>query len=963
MAFEIKSFIKEFKQKSFVFSIFNMNISSLNKHHEDLHCLLCEMNFKFDIINLSEIRNINIDRYTNIFPNYSFLYKLPDSKKTGGIGVFVHDDTKFIVRNDLTINHKFIDILCFEIDVTQNKKILVISVYRHHSITIKDFQEIFCSFLYDLEKLTYPILILGDFNINLLDKKSNQIRDYYNETKSLGFNQLIKSPTRETQFSSTLIDHIYYKNVKTEQIYSGVLQTDISDHNSTFFLMEGSKPMLKEQRTSRRIFSKKNIEIFNKKLPIIVTDILSYLKVSRNSPAEDKWKHFISQITNSIEKNFQNVSISRKKLKDKPWINETIKKEIFLKERFYNRFINSKTNYQKDKYLNQKRKVRNLIYAAKQAYYENYLNRSENNCNIWKFISKCKNEGKNNVVKVLNIDHNDIKKPVDICNAFNNHFASIGSILESKINSNIDYRSFLGESSNTTFKLDLATKSDIKEIIKNLKYTSSVGVDEIHLIIIKENAEILSEPISILINSSIEEGSFPNIFKTAKIIPLHKKGSKGDVSNYRPISILSNLSKIYEKFICIQLTNYFHANNLFYEHQYGFRKFHNTTQALMSVNDLVINALGNKEKLMGVFLDLSKAFDTINVEILIHKMKMYGIRNTELNIINSFLTNRYQITFINNVFSQSTQLKTGIPQGSVLSPILFLIYVNDIKYFSSKSVLINLFADDTNIFVKSSTIADLFIQTNQLLENINEWFKSNKLSLNLNKTEYIVFGCSDEKGEGKLFIERNEIQKVNHTKYLGLRIEKRLKWNEAVYEKLTKINKLKYIFHQLKPYLGKLKLITLYKSLVVSNILYGIEIYGHCPDYLMNKIQRSQNYFLKLIFRKKRRYSTNALHKESQMLLIKDLFRQRLCLLIYDKLNNSEQSSYFRNIEITFKKHVHKYSTRRPHDIVIERCKGNRETIVNAAKLEWNSLPQFIREINDRKFFKAELEKYYMSKY
>jgi len=648
-------------------------------------------------------------------------------------------------------------------------------------------------------------------------------------------------------------------------------------------------------------------------------------------------------------------------MKDKPWITLSIKTECRLKEKLYKDFIKSKTEYKREKYVTQKRKVNSLIRRAKTQYYEKYFQNDKTNNKMWKFIKSNKNNKQNtSEIRVENCVESNPKK---ISQAFNNYFSTIGSSLASKINGNNDYKKYLKESIKTKFHLKHTNSIEINQIILSLRTSNSVGLDEISIKIIKENSYYLSIPLSLLINRSISEGHYPSHFKTAKVIPVFKKGSKKELTNYRPIALLSNLSKIFEKLVYLRLTNYFNENDLLYKYQFGFRKHCSTTHSLMSINDLIVNTLEAKQKILGIFLDLSKAFDTVNIEILIEKLNYYGVFDKELLLLKSFLSNRKQITYYNNIPSNTNEVNIGVPQGSILGPLLFLIYINDLKYFLSETLLIYLFADDTTVFFRSNSIEEVYSIANNGLNKLNEWFKANKLTINYCKTEYIVFGKNHINDEKNVFIGSNLIKRVNTTKYLGLEINQNLKWNLTVKSIKDRVTKYKYPINCIKYYISKDKLITLYKSLILQNIAYGIEIYGNCTGYLSNQLQKIQNYFLKLILKREKRYSTVSLHKEAKILLIKDLYRLKTCLLLFDKLNKKNTSAYFQEISIIRRSSVHSHNTRFSDDIITRVFKGKRQTVDNVAKYEWNSLPTSIKEITCRKLFKKELTTYYFSKY
>jgi len=849
--FSVNEFKNNFSQCSASFSCFNLNISSLNKHHEELKLEISNLNFSFDVINLCEIRNINLHAFDNLFDGYSFMYRPPKEKCTGGVAMYLKSKYSYTVLDDFSINSPHVDMLTLKIRFQCKKELIICNIYRHHSISIKSFNDLFIPFLKRFNSVNIPVVIVGDFNINLFNKELNQIREFHEETIFNDFDQGIHSCTRVTQNTTSLIDHIYFKNISKHNTITGTVTTDISDHFSTFLIIKGQKVFNKKEQCYNRIYSSKNICKFNTNLPNVLSEFLNDINFF---DSETSWNHFINKISSLINVTFPKIKLSRNKQRDKNWMNSEIKKECKMKAYLYKNYIKHRTDQRLEKYLIQKRKVNNLICKTKKQYYEKYFDNDINNKNLWKFVNDTK--AKNNIINEIQVNDKTVNSSISISNAFNNYFSTIGSKLAANIHPKHNFSIYLKNPKPCKFSLDFSTSIEIKKIIDTLKNTNSCGIDDIPMKLIKQNSELLSFVISHLINISILDGDFPSCFKTAKIIPLHKKGSKNLASNYRPIAILSNFSKIFEKFICQRLTIYFETNNLLYEHQFGFRKYHSTTHALMSVNDLICKSLGNKKLLLGIFLDLSKAFDTVDNEILCKKLTFYGIENKEHRLINSFLSNRKQVTFINNTISEPLETPMGVPQGSILAPLLFLIYINDIKNFASRDIKIKLFADDTNIFIEADSLDDLVECSKKFISLLNEWFKANKLSLNLDKTHCIIFGNCKQKESFNLSLNDINIKRVSNTRYLGLQLHEKLKWNETVTSILNQSNKYKFIFNKLRNFLTKQKLILLYNSIVLPKVTYGIEIYGGCPDYLMSKLQRMQNYYLKLIWKCNKRYDT-----------------------------------------------------------------------------------------------------------
>ena len=328
--------------------------------------------------------------------------------------------------------------------------------------------------------------------------------------------------------------------------------------------------------------------------------------------------------------------------------------------------------------------------------------------------------------------HNPVRGLCIVDPAFFIIFKSVHN-LESK-----SFESFLQGSVVESLFFSPITISDIINIVSKFDVNKSAGYDDINIRIVKSAIFAIVNPLCNIFNFSLEKGIFPSALKIAKVIPVYKTGNKTLVNNYRPVSILSIFSKLFEKLVYDKLICFIDKHNILYNKQFGFRKGYSTTHALIDFTDKLAKAFEKKESVLGLFLDLSKAFDCIDHSILLCKLNFYGIRGSALKWFHSYLSNRKQYVCIDNFNSQYRNISVGVPQGSNLRPLLFLIYINDLQYVSNiLSVL--LFADDTSLFVSGKDPAMLNYLVNSEMEKIHCWFLANKLQINYNKTCYIVF--------------------------------------------------------------------------------------------------------------------------------------------------------------------------------------------------------------------------------
>ena len=337
-----------------------------------------------------------------------------------------------------------------------------------------------------------------------------------------------------------------------------------------------------------------------------------------------------------------------------------------------------------------------------------------------------------------------------------------------------------------------------------------------------------------IFNLSISKGIFPDKLKIAKVTPIFKSGDSTVLTNYRPISVLPCFSKILERIMYNRLQKHLSENNLLFERQFGFQSSKSTEHAILELSDEILNSFEKNNFTVGVFIDLSKAFDTVNHDVLIKKLSYYGINTNNLAWFSSYLRNRQQYISADGVCTESQNITCGVPQGSILGPLLFLIYVNDLNK-ASKILQPIMFADDTNLFYSHRNIKTLFYTVNKELEHINEWFKSNKLSLNVRKTNYIFFHKKRKKDDiplklPELLINNNRIDRVNSTKFLGIILNEHLSWENHINIIENKISKNSGLVYKAQHLLSKANLLSLYYSFIHCYLNYGNIAWASSPQ-------------------------------------------------------------------------------------------------------------------------------------
>ena len=907
----------------------------------------------------------------------------PNPNCGGGVGLFI--DSKYkdyeILTEESVFKPHIYESIWVKIKIKNGRDKIIGNVYRPNTAPLANLQHAIEIHNQIIDKIqnnrlhaNCEIQIVSDFNVNMLNFETHGLtNDYINSLISKSFLPLITLPTRIKHLSATLIDHIWTNKVCTKY-KTGIIINSLSDHFPVFYIEDAKQPKSNLPDKITRKINAETIPSFCKLLKST-----QWTTVTNESKPKVAFDNFFSIMNAARDVSFPEIKVRQKPQNfiHCPWMSKGLIVSQKRKEKLFAKKIKNPSDINKQKF-----KIYNTLYnklrrAAKKLYYDKQFKIFTRNAKkTWSVIREIigSKKEKDQIPDFFKDNGQIIRDYLEIANGFNCFFSQVGPKLASEIElSDIPFDSYLSDTNPVNFEFSKISETDILKICRQLKPKLSSGTDFISNKLLQHIAPIIITPLHYLINLSLESGYIPRELKIAKIVPVFKDGDCHNYTNYRPISLLNSFAKLLEKIVSRQLVGFLNTHNIIYQHQYGFRANHNTSQPVLHFSDKIYNALNQNPpaKTLSIFIDLKKAFDTVDHKILLKKMEHYGVRGTSNVWFTNYLSKREQFVSINGVDSDVVEMVCGVPQGSVLGPLLFLLYINDLP--NATDFLTLLFADDTTFQYSGANLDILFEKCNSELEKASIWFRANKLTLNVKKTKFMLFSERNAQVNlqylnlkiGDKIVEQVGTNcKEKYFKFVGHVLDDKFTWVGHVEHMCKKLASANFAINSTKNFLPLKIRKTLYYSLFDSHLNVGNLLWGCADNKMLNKVENLQKRCIRNVGLKKFKAHTEPIFKNLEILKLSDKLAYCKSVFMHQYRNEKLPVSFsglFKDITSTEELQT------RHNDYNYINKPANKKYLENFPykKLvsNWNSLSIDLKSTAEKNEFQQMLKEFYLSSY
>jgi hypothetical protein len=777
----------------------------------------------------------------------------------------------------------------------------------------------------------------------------------------------ILRPTRITATSFSLIDNIL-TNIGYLSTHSAIIVADISDHLPVLAWLDISPPRdITRPPVTKRLINQDKINLFYQLL--MDTDFSSIVQLCEKLDPCRAYTAFIEKYNEAYNSAFPLIERSGNKKQSpvNPWMTRGLFISCKKMNNLYKKYLKNPNERNKTQFVKYRNKFKLVKLKAKKDYYATeFAKYSSDLKKTWQIIkSLIDNKDHETRIEELVVGGLKITGDVEMAEKFNTYFSSIAKNLSDKIpKSTRPFRDYLNPSLPNSFALYPTSPEEILQLNRSIKATHSSGPDGLDPTILGPSIGYLATPLATIINCSLLTGIVPMDMKKSIISPIFKQGNRKDMTNYRPISVISYFAKLLEKTVHSRLYNFIEKMNILYPLQHGFRSGHSTAMSLIDIHNKITEAIDSKKFSIGIFLDLSKAFDTVDHEILLHKLENYGIRGTPLLWFKNYLSSRCHQVKCNQVLSDFGTMKFGVPQGSILGPLLFLVYINDLPNSSALLHFI-LFADDTNLFISTPSYHLSVGVINDELKLISDWFKANKMSLNVSKSNHVLFSSGRKlppHSDEPILIDNMNVPRVAFVKFLGVCIDQHVSWSEHITHVSAKIARSIGVITRIAALLPSKTLLSLYYSLVYPYLSYGNVVWASNYKTRLGRLLILQKRVVRVLARAPFNAHTSALFQDLGILRIDQINFYQVAEFMYRYTYNQlpmSFSNYFKSSS-----DLHTYNTRnKSNKYFVEFSRTNiRKFSLNSwGPRAWNSLPSALRCTPNLYAFKNKLRVYLLS--
>ena len=876
---------------------------------------------------------------------------------------------------------KDIEIQWLKIKRKNSKTILLGNIYRPPTGKVEQAIKIIEKGLNILQELNEEVIVLGDFNIDYKNKKSINYRKLKNFERSNSLEQKISTTTRNTKNSSSLLD-VAFTNIKFVK-EAGTLDSFLSDHQPIFLLKKKERNCEKLEQQ----FEGRSYRLYNKQEFIDNITSKNWKHFYDASDPTEAWEEMLKIITD--EANRQCPVRSFKIRNTKPcWLTNELIEQMKDRDYFYRKAksLNSEDDWNIAKF--HRNQVNFNVRRAKADYIKDQLRHNEgNSAKFWRTIKQIMPHKKSSTrnSKIIIQNGNSIVQDAEAADLMNTYFANLGAISKDNNHSDIGTKLTSTEEqhipiSNSTnsdspgpfssdipkktnsekgdMELDLATLSEheVKIVVDKINISKSSGISFLSSKLLKDSFQALSDKLTYLFNFSITSTVFPVQWKEALVIPIPKVSAPKNSCNYRPISLLPLPGKILEKLVHNQLSLFMEENNLLSDNQFGFRKQRSTVHAVSQVLNQIYTNINRSAVTAAIYLDFSKAFNSVQHDTLLNKLQQMNLTQSTLSWIASYLGNRKQRTLVNNAYSALIPVNQGVPQGSVLGPLFYIIYANDMAKVIEASGC-TFYADDTVLYTQKKDFPESARLLQKDLAKLSDWCFQNDIVVNAEKTKVMFFGSRARIESMELpdfYINGTVIDRAKTYTYLGIKLDEQLSLDTHANCLIKRVSTKIYQLKKIRSFITKKAALLIYKNMILPILEYGDVFLHSASQKVRKKLQVLQNRALKCALQKDKYFSTDDLHEEAKLLKLKDRRHVHVLLHMFQlaQMPNFKLWKAHQPIGTRTRSSKKKLFTfRRPTN---EKYK---KSITYQGPKLWNNLSGYVQKLDVFHEFKREVKK------